>query len=775
MVNTTKYGGRLQIRSDGVKSGDTFSKAVTSYQVRKYTDTDGSLYYTVEAAVTMPAFVQEDIKNGRMPVISVGNEHRHNDTTCGAGPKYNMISHDPDHYAWDTYVPADDQATNTAKHRDWQNGWGNYIWHPDLVLATANDSVNNAVVDANKTYSTAIKVSTYNKTSVNVTDGVLDASYNESSHVVDTYQAVSKEGTSFDVYFQNDNDYLYFYARVDLPTGATTAAANGNDMFRIYFDFLNNHTNAMTDTTAGKSYTTDHVKKSDNVYGCNGGQISFTANGGVSLAEGFSLPVVAKSAKTFYETIEGTQYADYYVIEAQITLPAYIAEDLAAGRQPMIGIGYQVRNNNAGEAAKNYNMFSHDPYLTTGAVHYAEQWSNYTVFSDVVLCNATNANKTNFFLEEDKTVANVLGDQMIIDGEMGAAEGWNANPYFALDTVVKDKTDNGLRPYVRYSTDGEFLYVFYESVQMPKWAQFYVSFDGTQQATSVSAFEKARGEFIVARIYMDDASNNVWNNNVLQLNTAEETDGHFAYNGTSYTEPLSYMLYGAITGGNDDSIKGHYSYTSNDDIGARTVIARNDAKTCLEMKIPLSESVKSKLETGDATIYVNAIGRHNGDTAQYAANEGVNADNSFKWSAPIAITLPKTPDTAMVGLQTSDISNGTYDMRFSAVMSKDYTNYKTAGFNFKYVSGPDADLVGKTSVQNCSYVYTAINADGVKVSASTYGGDYFFCYTINDLIVGQTYSFEITPFVTVDGETQSTSSTVTLTFSVDASGKITFQ
>ena len=109
-------------------------------------------------------------------------------------------------------------------------------------------------------------------------------------------------------------------------------------------------------------------------------------------------------------------------------------------------------------------------------------------------------------------------------------------------------------------------------------------------------------------------------------------------------------------------------------------------------------------------------------------------------------------------------------MRFSAVMSQSYENYDKAGFIFEYLEGPDTDLVGKTSTQYCEHVYTSIMAAGETVSATEYGGDYFFCFTINDLSVDTTYTFKLTPFVDeVQGEA------VTVTFTVSADGTLTLQ
>ena len=139
----------------------------------------------------------------------------------------------------------------------------------------------------------------------------------------------------------------------------------------------------------------------------------------------------------------------------------------------------------------------------------------------------------------------------------------------------------------------------------------------------------------------------------------------------------------------------------------------------------------------------------------------------------LSMTLTSYNGSRNVGVQSTVPASDKFNVRFSAVMD-DYTQYEAAGFEFTYVAGPDTAKVGNMEPIACEYVYETILAEDEPVAASVYGGNYFFCFTIEGLTVGQQYSFEAKPYVSTDGTTKTYGSATTYTFVMNTDGTMSF-
>ena len=633
-----------------------------------------------------------------------------------------------------------------------------------VSAATTPTTCRTLVTD--ETLSTGTIVSAWGTPTLDCTK---DSYYKEFGHAEDNLHSTStsySNGESFDVYFTNDDKYLYFYLDVTVP--AKQAALKGH-VARLYIDFYNMHESIYK--TVNNQYQNEYFNSSNQtVY--NGGQFHYTVNAtsannvtvspdyntrgaklgnSETLANGNTLSHDVKVKASSY-TESDTTYIKGYILEGRIVLPSYVRSTIAADKQPVIGVGYEIRQtdaNNGTRYAMSYNDAS--MVLPATATNYKEFkyfgwiWGDYTVTPDVVLSKDASTNQKS--LTSELTCINTLGSKFDIDGDMGDNEAWSE-----LTAIIIDSQYGGTGTYanalatVRYGTDGKYIYVYFESLQddvatTPVFDIIYLQF--AFKITSTKSNSEI-GDFLEAR---------------LAMTTEAEAE-----NGGSWTRLVGH---------------GDYDYISNDTANAETLgdteFKLNTERTAVEYKIPLPEYARTALKDGTYDIGVNALARDRFNTSQ--DTNFVASEYEFNWqAASVTLTLPQTPDTAFVGVQKTDVTSGKYNMRFAAVMSQAYTNYDTAGFTFKYVDGPDTNLINKTAIMDCKYVYDSILVDGTNTAASIYGGDYFFCFTINDLVADKIYEFEVTPYVTANGSsTHITSDTVTLRFKVAADGTFSFQ
>lgn len=121
---------------------------------------------------------------------------------------------------------------------------------------------------------------------------------------------------------------------------------------------------------------------------------------------------------------------------------------------------------------------------------------------------------------------------------------------------------------------------------------------------------------------------------------------------------------------------------------------------------------------------------------------------------------PIVTDSTYVGVQKNDEA----DIRFAATLKGDYRDYEAIGFEFV-----DGDNVGEVS---CKYVYSSLLAGGEKVYPSANGGDWFFCYTIEDFPVGEYDEFTVRCWTQKSGEEKKYGDSCTYSFTVESNGTI---
>ena len=317
---------------------------------------------------------------------------------------------------------------------------------------------------------------------------------------------------------------------------------------------------------------------------------------------------------------------------------------------------------------------------------------------------------------EDTTVKRIA-NTVTVDGAMGADEGWAETPYMRLDST-KGTTYYGTPSKLYLSTDGEYLYVFFESAK-ENWTSknncqlyFYIDYE------------------------TDD---------VIQV--------RFKFDGTCDTVPFIYQ---------------HDADNTLDTSEVTTQILCGTDKATLEFKLPIPDGDQTILETRPANIQIGVFEKE----VAWGGNNGKAPSEGSSFAATIPVQLPAATVTdngsRFVGVQwreNPDDNGATRDVRFIAAIG-DYKAYEQIGFDFT--------MNGISGSVNCLTVYDSIVADGVEIFAENYGGKYFFAYTLSGFEKGQTYTLSATSYTKMkDGEKVS-GDTFEVTVTIDAEGNLTF-
>ncbi len=330
--------------------------------------------------------------------------------------------------------------------------------------------------------------------------------------------------------------------------------------------------------------------------------------------------------------------------------------------------------------------------------------------------------------KSDKTVT--------VDGVMNGAEGYGSKPVAYLDQVFSNKTATD--PVTRYG-------------------EVYVSYD----ADYIYVFMIVYAEY----------------------NTIVKQDNKKAFIGVTYSEAIGtqeVITWGTAPGGENGF---RYSENKTDDASLDfTGVTKNieGGDFTGELRLRLPTKAKSCLQEEDLTINLAIAQYLGGDNGE--ANWGISLGSASKAAGESDVRnkigtdrkgdnivlhqILGEDDSAFIGSQSRENpeTEGTYDIRFVSAIA-DYTGYEAIGYDMTYG--------GASATVYCSTVYRSLMADDDTLLPETYGGQYFFAYTISGLEKGHTYEFKVTPF-TKKAEAEKVSGTAyTVTVTVAANGEIT--
>lgn len=130
-----------------------------------------------------------------------------------------------------------------------------------------------------------------------------------------------------------------------------------------------------------------------------------------------------------------------------------------------------------------------------------------------------------------------------------------------------------------------------------------------------------------------------------------------------------------------------------------------------------------------------------------------------------SFTIEDRPEVVVEGFQTKDaVIENRADARFVATLRGDYKDLETLGFEFTYG--------GKTVSVDCNHVYTSIIAAEKTLTPDSFGGDYFFCYTLKNMKAGE-YEIAVRPYTQKRGGAERIyGDTVTKSFTVNEDGSV---
>ncbi len=590
-----------------------------------------------------------------------------------------------------------------------------------LLPASAADLVlpaDNRVLTADDSLTRATRAAGWGTPDI---DGTRDADvYQEFSRISDNMDAIGSDA-SFDLWYANDAEHLYFYLELTAPSNKT--ALTGKDLTRLCIDFFNQHTQVYRQTNneyQAQILNTDTAKNQQvagSASNYNGGQYEYVPLGGS--AKGTRGAENGIGSVAGGDVVYKIQYSDEgqadvsgYVIEARIDLPDYIQADINAGLQPVIGVGYEVRNNtDEPRYAMTWNDYDMVP-LESHWDYFDWLWADYTVAPDLVLSNGSGNNVTDFS-QRLPVCADATGKTVTLDGKMDPSEGWAALPYAYFDAAYDGSKINGGvtgSPRLWLSADAEYVYAFYETSKLDSvW--LYIQYAFGETVTDVD-----RNLFVEARYDLQPAA-----------------DGSY---GVRYK--------------NANSVGGEYGEGDDFYDNSAFFVLEEEDRICVETRIPIPQSVREARLNGEFPMFIGGLERFTN-----SSNAGYTFSAGFAWDrCMVELTLPATPALpVLAGFQTSAVGDGAYSVRLVGVMG-DYTRYAQAGFAVRYVSGPDAGYIGSTALAGCRYVYTSLLAGEQTVSPSEYNGQYFFCFTIDGLQTGEEYVFEVSCRTLLKGETE---------------------
>ena len=215
-------------------------------------------------------------------------------------------------------------------------------------------------------------------------DGTKDDLYKEYTHVTSNIDSQTS-GASFDIWYTNDGTHLYYYLSVKLPS-TKTAYAN-SDIVRFYFDFYNQHDKVYVQKTTGNKYQVylEEDRDVEDTETLRSAQFGYVVS---------TEAIANNSGSATYLGTKGTDYifskeTTSYTLEGKILLPKYIQSAIAANERPVIGLGYEIRNNSA---APKYVLAYVDPTsynsLTTDLFSYI--YDDFSLCPDLVLAAENN-------------------------------------------------------------------------------------------------------------------------------------------------------------------------------------------------------------------------------------------------------------------------------------------------------------------------------------------------------------------------------------------------
>lgn len=561
-------------------------------------------------------------------------------------------------------------------------------------------------------------------------DGTKDSLYQDYAHVRSNADNKST-GAYFDLWYANTSTHLYFYLNVKkLPS----SFSDGNDLARFYLDFYNQHDKI--EAAKGKNYQ-KYIESNTNYTDVKkfiGGQFTYTIKAdGTATVDADKTAYMGASADGNYSYTKVS--ANEYILEGKILFPEYITAEINKGERPVIGVGHEIRNK-VGNNTERYVLgyFDSDSYNYASLNEWGAIYDDYTLCPDLVLAAS----------EEDNCYISsgcyVTDKEFTADAKMDGTEGWSSLPYAKLDSYgsVITSTSVAIPDHNVYlSTNGNELCIFIDGARALNEVFIFIQFDPNLKKNSANAIDK----FV-----------------------------YFRYGGVrNYTQAFH-------------SNGKQYTSTDGSAIGG-TTFAFNDDKSKFELIMPLPSDVKTKLETGDVTFYMNTMVRHYVD--KQAANpidnyycnvtsSAYNPNASFNWDkAQTAVILPRyteIPEPEEIrsavqyeGFQVHDTDG---KIRFVASLKGNYTEYSEIGFEFTN-NGTKGEV-------NCTKVYTSILADGEKLLPATFKADYFFCYTMHTFPEGTYDSFSVRCWTIKNGETEKQySESRDYSFTVDANGDIT--
>ncbi len=382
--NTTYNGGQFEYlinnptggtRSRGASNGvGTYG---TDYTFSSNKDSTGTYVtdYSVEGRIKLPDYVKSSIARSEQPVISINYEVRNK----GTEPKF--VS-----YYGDSEIAPIGRSTI---------GYGDYSIAADVVLSIADSTKNVTDItlyNKGRTLQTGETLTAGTRTSgygTPVIDGTFDSDIYKSYSKVESNTKLITAGAdaSFNVYYANDGDYLYFYLSATLPAEKT--ALDGKDLARLYIDFYNKHTSIydITDNEYMNLYLNNNATY-------HGGQFQYyinsgSADGGRGASNGLGTKGTDYKVIINYSDEAKTDVSDY-VLEGRIKLPDYVKKEIANGEQPVISIGYEARNN---ATAPTYGFGYADSEIATSI---GNGWADYTLYPDVVLSTSATPRTVGF-------------------------------------------------------------------------------------------------------------------------------------------------------------------------------------------------------------------------------------------------------------------------------------------------------------------------------------------------------------------------------------------
>lgn len=496
------------------------------------------------------------------------------------------------------------------------------------VLAVSADEVTGRVLTDGETLSPGSRVSAWGTPTIDGTrDDNVYQPWGSAKSTLDEYNS----GAEFEIYFANDGAYLYYWLNVTLPSGENNKTVlDKNDLTRLYIDFVNQHTQVYK--TTENEYQKQYFASGAKTY--HGGQFQYTpSTQGVAGSRGANLGIgtVAGGDVAFlinYSDAEKSDVSDY-VIEARIALPDYVKSAIAANKQPVIGVGYEVRNNGSDPKYKLAYADSAiaEPYVDGKLQYFAWIWADYTVAPDLVLSNGSADNRTDFGLRQEN-VADVTGKTVTVDGVMGAGEGWNGLPYYLADRITANGTTvgdavTGPAPKLWISADASYIYLYYETTNMDwKWLYFQLAFDSTLTTNKNDLFVEYRIGLL------KDSGSDKSDSNAFRAKNGNAT---FGANDDFYSKAEYYLNKGA------------------------------DKKT-VEMKIPVPQAATDRRVQGEYEIRIGLLER-----TSDSGNGGYITANGFDWSvAKNPLVLPAVDDPDAKDLPTW-IEDSKKDANFDAL------------------------------------------------------------------------------------------------------------